>query len=251
MTDPAELFVVPLARPHALRRLVCMPHAGSGAGYYRRWSRLLDESVELWIAQYPGRENRFDEPMISSMDVLAAEFADGVARTEVPGRDTALFGHSMGAAAAYEVARIMEGRGMDPAHVFVSGRPAPSADPVVPARLMSDEEIVAEGERHGGAAQEIFDDPDLRALVLPVLRNDYLLIDSYRSPDGPVLRAGVTALVGDRDLRVPVDAVRRWRDHTRGAFHMTVLEGDHFFLRPREHEVMDVLHRGLGAAVAP
>ncbi|GHE34645.1 thioesterase II family protein [Streptomyces capitiformicae] len=249
MTDPAELFVVPLARPHASRRLVCLPHAGSGASYYRRWGRLLDDSIELWVVQYPGRENRFDEPMITSMDVLAAEVADGVAHSEMPGRSTALFGHSMGAAAAYEAARILEGRGADLAHVFVSGCPAPGTAPAESARLMSDAEIIAEGERHGGVAKEVFDDPDLRALLLPVLRNDYFLVDSYRSPDRPLLRADVSALVADRDSWVSVDSVRGWRKHTRGTFDLTVLEGDHFFLRPREDEVIEVLHRGLGAAV--
>ena len=62
-------------RPDATWRLVCFPHAGGGAGSYREWPPLLPPWVELLAVQYPGREDRFPDPLIDDMHELVAQLA--------------------------------------------------------------------------------------------------------------------------------------------------------------------------------
>jgi surfactin synthase thioesterase subunit len=89
--------------------------------------------IELVAVQYPGRAERSREAVPADM----AELVAGVRDALLPGIDQpyALFGHSMGAAVAYETALALRDAGCpEPCHLFLSGRtphrprPAPSPD---------------------------------------------------------------------------------------------------------------------------
>lgn len=94
----------PVANPRL--RLVCLPHGGGTAGAFYGWTAWLPADVELVAVQYPGRQDRFGEPCLRDM----GELADAVAQALLPllDRPVALFGHSMGAALAYEVTLRLE-----------------------------------------------------------------------------------------------------------------------------------------------
>ena len=104
-------------------RLVCFPHAGGTPAAFRGWADRLPPEVELLIACYPGRHNRFADPLWTRMEPLADEAAAALLR--LPDVPTALFGHSMGAAVAYEAAVRLQAAGRPPLRLFVSGHPAP------------------------------------------------------------------------------------------------------------------------------
>lgn len=211
------------------RRLVCFPHAGGAASFYRPWARYADPSLELLAVQYPGRENRFREPLVPTMDPLAAAVTDAL--LALPPLPTVFFGHSMGAAVAYETLLRVERTGA--AHVTrlcVSGR---SPDGAAGPAVRTDDEVVEAVGSLGGTHAAVLDDPDLRELLLPVIRNDYHLIDAYRRRvDAPPLHADVHALTGDRDPQVTPEEAAGWSALTSGSFTLTVLEGDHFYLVP-------------------
>ncbi|MFF2076054.1 thioesterase II family protein [Kitasatospora sp. NPDC058162] len=220
------------ARP-ALR-LVCFPHAGGGASFFRSWPAHLDPSTELLAVQYPGRENRFREPLVPDLATLADAVAEHL--RPLPPLPTVLFGHSMGAAVAYETLLRLEAAGDSPVlRLCVSGR-APDTAPGPGDH--TDEQLVRTVQELGGTQAAVLDDPDLRELLLPIIRNDYRLIDRYRrSPDAPRLRADLLALTGDRDPQVTVEQARGWAATTDGAFSLHVLAGDHFYLVPAAAEV--------------
>ncbi|MCA1217780.1 thioesterase II family protein [Streptomyces sp. 8L] len=211
------------------RRLVCFPHAGGAASFYRGWRQYTDPAVELLAVQYPGRENRMREPLIPTMERLAPAVSEEL--LALPPLPTVLFGHSMGAAVAYESLLLMERAGStDVTRLCVSGRGLDTAQDTAPR---TDEDVIRAVTSLGGTNATVLDDPDLRELLLPIIRNDYHLIDAYRrADDAPLLRADLHALTGDRDPRVTPGEAEKWRTATSGSFALTVLPGDHFYLVP-------------------
>lgn len=216
------------------RRLICFPHAGGAASFYRGWRQYADPALDVVAVQYPGRENRLREPLVPSMDPLVSAITAEL--LDLPPLPTVFFGHSMGAAVAYETLLRVERAGA--AHVTrlcVSGR---APDDAVRSAVRTDDEVVEAVTSLGGTHAAVLDDPDLRDLFLPIIRNDYRLIDSYRrSDDAPLLRADVHAFTGSRDPRVTPQEAERWRTTTAGSFSLTVFEGDHFYLVPAAERV--------------
>ncbi|MEU8891472.1 alpha/beta fold hydrolase [Streptomyces sp. NPDC048442] len=233
----------PVANPRL--RLVCLPHAGGTAGAFHRWEASLPRDVELVAVQYPGRQDRFAEACVSDM----AELADSVAQALLPllGRPFALFGHSMGAALAYEVALRLETLyRARPQQLFVSAQVAPGS----PRRsrdlhLQDDETMVAGLLKLGGMDEALTADPDLLALVLPSFRADLTLIETYRPVGARPVTTSVTAYAGDADAGVPMADVAAWSALSTGDFDLRVFPGGHFYLVERESEVIEDIARRL------
>ncbi|MER5748146.1 thioesterase II family protein [Streptomyces sp. NPDC002225] len=230
-TSSLTRHTTPTAPTH---RLVCFPHAGGAASFYRDWRQYAAPGTELLAVQYPGRENRMRDPLATTMGELVPALVDEL--LALPPLPTVFFGHSMGAAVAHETLLRIERTGAT--HVTrlcVSGR-APQRSPRTLAR--TDEEVLAAVLALGGTHTAVFEDPDLRALLLPVIANDYRLIDRYHLAAGtPPLRAAVHALIGSDDPQVTPGEAEEWRTATSGPFTLTVLEGDHFYLVPEAERV--------------
>ncbi|MFJ6379396.1 thioesterase II family protein [Kitasatospora sp. NPDC092039] len=233
----------------AAARLVCFPHAGGSAGYFHPVSAAVSPYAEVLCVQYPGRQDRRGEPGIVSI----AELADRLYEVLRPCADRPLtfFGHSMGAVLAFEVARRFARDGLAaPAHLFVSGRRAPSVHREERVHLLSDEELLAELLVLGGTSEQVLADPELREMILPPLRSDYTAIETYPGAAGAVLDCPVTALTGDADSRVTVEEVRAWSGHTRGPFDLQVFPGGHFYLADQAPAVLGLLISQLVGAPA-
>ncbi|MER5679499.1 MULTISPECIES: thioesterase II family protein [Streptomyces] len=226
------------ADPGALR-LFCFPHAGGNASYFHPLSALLAPGIEMLTVQYPGRQERFNEPCIESLtdlaDAVAAELADRV------GQPFALFGHSMGATLAFEVACRLRAHGAEPTALFVSGRRAPSIPAPGSVHLATDEELIADMEYLGGTNARMLRNPDLLDAILPAVRSDYVATETYRYRGAPRLDCPVTAFIGDSDPRVDIPMAEAWADHTTDGFRLHVYTGGHFFLVPHLKAVAETM----------
>ncbi|MBT0770086.1 thioesterase [Kineosporia sp. J2-2] len=221
------------------RRFVCFPPAGAGAGFYRDWAAHLPADCEVWAVRYPGREDRFGEPLLPDLEVMA----DRVAAVPdlLDGTPLWLFGHSMGALLAYEVARRTEPSGMLE-RLVVSGRVGRRHHRAGLLHRLDDEAFAAEFRTLGGVPDELLDDPEMRAVLLPIMRSDYRAVETYRIAPHPPLRVPVLALAGADDRHAPPGLVGDWAEATRGPFRLGVHPGGHFFLVPGLREVLrDVL----------
>ncbi|MGW0885202.1 thioesterase II family protein [Streptomyces sp. NPDC002671] len=158
----------------ARAQVLCFPHAGGAASHYRGWGADAPWDVEFAVIQYPGREDRYEELAPTDMAELAGAITCELLadRQEGAGLPTVLFGHSMGAAVAYEVARGLTAAGRAPAALVVSGRPAPRLSRPGTVHLGSDDDLVADLRRLGGTSSGILGSDSLMTAVLPTIRRD-------------------------------------------------------------------------------
>ncbi|MER6031534.1 alpha/beta fold hydrolase [Streptomyces sp. NPDC001851] len=220
----------PVTNPRA--RLICFPHAGGAASFFRDWPRWLPADVEVQAVCYPGREDRIAESCVDRMDDLADQVAEALG--PLLDRPAVLFGHSMGASVAHEVAlRIEDRHGPVLGGLVVSSRTAPGHPGGHKAAPESDDDLLRDVAELGGTFAAALDHPELRELMLPVIRADYRLLDRYRPRDLPALATPVTGYLGDRDPQVTAESMRPWAEVTRGGFTLSVLPGDHFYLMPQ------------------
>jgi surfactin synthase thioesterase subunit len=234
--------------PEPAARLVCLPHAGGSASYYFALSRALCPEVEVLAVQYPGRQNRLREGFAGSIE----ELVDGVygALSALPPNEPdvplAFFGHSMGSVLAFELARrLRHDSAPPPLHLFVSGRRAPSRPRDERLHALDDAGLLEVLKENGGTHQTVLGDPELRALFLPIIRNDYRLTESYRYKPGPPLDCPITMLTGDRDPAVTPDEAAAWHEHTSSEFNVRVYSGGHFYLEDHQQELIDLLRAEL------
>ncbi|MFF5455490.1 thioesterase II family protein [Streptomyces sp. NPDC012950] len=231
--------------------LFCLPHAGAGASVYRRWPALLADVAEVVPVQLPGRESRFGEPRHTRTAQVVDALADHVLERAARHPRLAVFGHSMGALLAHELAHALADRGRAPGHLFVSGYRAPSLPrPSEDVHRLPREELIAHLGRMEGTHPEVLAHPELLDLLLPVLRADYELCETHRHTPRPPLSAPVTAFGGDADPGVAPAHLEAWAELTTGPFRHHLLPGGHFYLNDRLPDVLALLADGLRALPA-
>jgi pyochelin biosynthetic protein PchC len=233
--------------PNAPTRLVCLPHAGGAASFFFPVSRALSPAVDVLAVQYPGRQDRRQEPLIDDIRTLA----DLVAAALTPwlDRPIALFGHSVGATLAFEVALRLERDGTAPLVLFASGRRAPSRHRDEQIHLADDATLVGELRRLSGTGSQMLSDDELIQMILPAIRSDYKAAETYRYRPGPALRCPLIALTGDADPEVTLDEAGAWREHTSGLFELRVFPGGHFFLNDHATTLTALIRQEMATSV--
>jgi medium-chain acyl-[acyl-carrier-protein] hydrolase len=229
-------------------RLVGIPHAGAGASVFATWPDLLPPTIEVCAVQAPGRENRLGEVPYRRVRPLVGAIADALGPLfDAP---YALFGHSLGALVSFELARELRRRGRpDPRHLFVSGRAAPHLPPRrPPIHALSDEAFRAQIRRFAGTPDEILEHEELMQILLPGLRADFELVETYRYHDERPLECPVTALGGVDDPWVTRDELEAWRVHTSAGFRIAQWPGQHFYLQSERAGVLALVADTLSRA---
>lgn len=222
--------------PDATTRLVCFPHAGGSATFYHPVSRALSPDLDVVAIQYPGRQERRTEPLVDTVEKLA----DLVVEALEPWTDRplTLFGHSMGASLAYEVALRLEAAGHQPLGLFASGRRAPSRWRDERVHLSDDDGLLAELRGLSGTDPAVLGNEEILRMIMPAVRSDYRAAETYRPEAGPRVDCPIVALVGDDDPKVTEDEARSWGDHTTADFDLHVFGGGHFYLNSHAPKVI-------------
>ncbi len=230
-------------------RLFCFPHAGGGASSYRPWKAKLEDLCEVACVQYPGHESRRSERLATSLAELVGSLATEL-KPALGGR-FALFGHSMGAVVAFELARFLRKAGYAGAFALIaSGARAPQYRlNHQPGPDPSAEEFLAQLQRLGGLPVEVESTRRLMDSVLPALAADAALYRRYSYQPEPALAIPILALGGISDPQVSIENLNAWREQTTGRFEMQQFEGGHFYQREREEELLACLRSFLKTIV--
>lgn len=239
---PADLGRwLPYRRPAGASRLrlFCFSYAGGSASAYRQWPAALPSSVEVAAVQLPGRERRMSEKPFLRMEALVTELAQALAPLLTPSEPFAFFGHSMGAKVAFELTRRLRREGKPlPRLLLVSGSRAPHMPTdKPPIHALPEDEMIEELEDLGGTPKEVLANEELMRLLLPLLRADFELNETYEHIAGEPLDVPVAAYGGVDDEDCPPDSIEGWKELTDGPFVRRMFDGGHFFL----HEVPDAV----------
>lgn len=241
----------PFVRPSAQTslRFFAFPYAGGGATAYQSWRALLPPGVELWSAQLPGRETRLGEPAFQRLAPLVSSLLD--AMRPYLDRPFVLFGHSLGSLIAFELARALRRASLPaPAHILVSGyEPPPGTPTVPPLHTQPDAELIAHLRELQGTPPELLADPEFLALLLPTLRSDAALDETYvYAPEAP-LESPLSVFGGVKD-NVSREVLMGWGAHTREFGGVRLFEGDHFYLVPQRAALLAAISATLAPVLA-
>ena len=241
---PSRWFTQPRPNAGAALRLFAFPYAGGGPQAFRTWPQHLPDSVELYCAQLPGRGSRVSEIPFDRVPLLVHALDTEI--RPLLDRPFAFYGHSMGGLVAFELARALRRQGSAlPSHLFVSACFAPQNPDPFPMHHLPDQEFLAALHELNGIPGEVLDLPELVQLLLPTLRADCALTETYRYTSEPPLACPVLAFGGTDDPLLTQSDLAAWNVHTSKGFSLRMLPGDHFFLRSSESLLLAAISRAL------
>jgi medium-chain acyl-[acyl-carrier-protein] hydrolase len=245
VVESPPLWTVVKPRPHALVRLFCCPYAGGNAAIYRPWAIDLPDSIEVRALQPPGHAGRIAETLFT--DLLAFVAAAGPQTVGLLDRPFALFGHSLGAIVAFELARwLRRHQRVRPEHLFVSGRRAPQfPETDEPNYSKNDADLIASLHEMNGTPPEVLENAELLGLMLPMLRADFEMIETYAYVADQPLGCPITVFSGATDPETQPEWVDAWRIHTTSRFAAHTLPGDHFFINTHRPDLLELLRTEL------
>lgn len=195
---------------------------------YRRWAQLLPE-MEVWAANYPGRESLHGLPFARSIDSLCDMLLEQ--NTLWQEKPLVLYGHSFGALMAFSMALRLQMQGMVADAVLVSARRAPHLAACDTYGDLPDDRFLAQLDRMGGVPAAIRHDPDMMAFYVPIIRADLQLNDQAVLAPTDVIDSPLYLFSARHDRVATHDELEAWRYCTRGHFSHRILDGGHFFLQ--------------------
>jgi medium-chain acyl-[acyl-carrier-protein] hydrolase len=233
------------SNPNSRLRLFCLSHAGAGASIFYHWRSGLPEDIDVCPVQYPGRENRFMEPLFIEIKPLVEAAAEALCRRL--DRPFAIFGHSLGALVAFELARIFRDRySAYPVHLFVSGHQAPQVDfDREPIHALPHEQFIKKLREFNGMPKEVLEHDELMEIMVPVLRADFAMAETYFYEKDAPLDCPITACGGLDDKYVDHEGLNLWAQQTSKTFSLRMFPGDHFYLNHDRDLLLQVISREL------
>lgn len=226
-------------------RLFCLPFAGGNSFSYRLWKNHLPDFIGVCPVHLPGRTSRIGERNFSDMTKLVETLSEEI--VPLLNLPFAFFGHSMGAILSFELTRTLSEKNVSPEHLFVSGARAPQ----IPSRTpdlhdLPEAELKTELRKLNGTSPEVLDNLELFHLLLPTLRADFKLVETYKYEEKPLLKCPITAFGGDKDEEVLTNELAAWSVETKGTFSYHIFSGDHFYFNSHLEKLLNLIGAELG-----
>lgn len=226
-------------------KLICLPFAGAGANCFAPLRSHLHGSFEMIEATLPGRGRRYAEPLLKSAEAMVADIWEQLHPILRP--PYGLLGHSMGGLLAYLLCHKISQAGLPlPAHLFLSGREAPSVPPKEPLEHLLPRRVFrARLEEYGGIAPELLHDEDTFTFFEPMIRADFEAVETWRYRPRPKLAVPATVLWGTEE-DMTEEEVLAWREEFSAEVRFERFEGGHFFIFEQAAAFCRIIKRRTG-----
>jgi medium-chain acyl-[acyl-carrier-protein] hydrolase len=238
VTNSSKCFLVARPKPRARTRLFCFPYAGGSASAYLSWEDLLPEHIELVAVQLPGRANRLDETLLTSI----SQMADHIVRAIPPllNLPYLFYGHSLGSAVSFEVLHGLRARGLPlPKRFFCGARRAPHLAPrLAPIHEYPLEQFKRELKNLNGTPDVVLNNAEMMELLVPMLRADLKAAYTYHRKPEMKLDCNVSMFCGARDDKVFPEDMQDWQEHFFKQGDLRIFDGGHFFLDENRSSVV-------------
>jgi medium-chain acyl-[acyl-carrier-protein] hydrolase len=236
-----------LAKPNpvASRRLFCVPYAGGSPLVFSDWPLDLPPDVEVGLIQLPGRGMRLSQPPFTKVEPLVESLVQAL--HPFLDKPFAFYGHSMGGLICFELSRALRLKfNLEPEVLFVSGRQAPPLrDRTAATYDLPERQFINELGHLNGTPPEVLEQPELMKLLVPLLRADFELCQTYVYQPGPPLACALSVFGGVDDSEVNQEELEGWREFTTGPFSLRMLPGDHFFIRTARTQLLRLISQDL------
>ncbi|KGJ91892.1 thioesterase II family protein [Colwellia psychrerythraea] len=252
LTEPslAPWFINHNSKKNSLARLFCFPFAGGDAQLFASWQKYLPDSIDVVALQTPGRRERLLENPIANLTQLVSEILDHIGPfTDKP---FYFYGHSNGALVAFELARQLELKGHgNLRHLFIAARKPPLLlNRANPYHLLSDKDFILAVNAIGSMPSAMLVDKELQQLLLPTLKADFCLGETYLYEDNQYqsqkLTVGTTLFYGTRDKSATYEQMLNWQSLLSDNFQLKAIPGKHFFMQEQE----DILLREINTVIS-
>ncbi len=237
--------VTPKAIPDAGIRLICLPFAGGSATAFRDWLPYLPDVVELNAVEIPGRGHRLSEPLIRKIDLLVQAIGQGI--KSYLDKPFVIFGHSMGALLGFELTHYLTDQlDAKPLHLFLSGRGAPDRpNREEPIHHLPEKTFIEKIRHYNGTPKQVLEHEELMQIMLPILRSDFEVCETYRYKEKPQLTVPLTVFGGLKDASATPDDLEAWSAFTSGPFARRMFPGDHFFILNEKMTLIQAILRDI------
>lgn len=205
----------------------------------------MDASVELIPLELAGRGKRFGSPFYKTINDAVKDIAEQII-PHIGGSLYALWGHSMGGLIVYELCHFMRQQGHPlPVHLFCSGSTAPNLRKKDnPIHQLPEEQFLKEIEEMEGTPQEFFQNKELIDLYLPIMRNDFMIVEQYEyEVKTDKLNTDLSVLYGSEESFK--NDVKEWETHTSKMCRIHEFQGGHFFLFDHIQQIASVINNTL------
>ncbi len=227
--------------PNPKLQLFCFHYAGGGANFFKNWPNYLDSGIEVNAIRLPGRESLSFYKPYTSLDPLVLDLFSII--SPVLKFPFILFGHSMGSLIAFELARKLENSGYYPSHLYLSACGHPNYIVKKQRHLLTDNELTSSILSH--PKLNLINEKykiELLPIILPTIRADYTIYDTYQYQPSAKLYTSITALGGNVDYVHHKKLLRYWRTETCSQFFIKIFHGDHFYIDTCLPELLNIIN---------
>ena len=237
----SKWFLVTRHKPSAKYRLFCFPYAGGSATAFMEWEDLLPDDVELVAIQPPGRADRMNEGLLTSVGEMAQQIVRAI--PPLLDRSYLIYGHSLGSVVSFELLHALKIRNLPlPQRFFCGARRAPhTASRIPPIHDYPLEEFKSELKGLNGTPSVVLDNADLMEIFVPILRTDFKAAYMYRREPVEKLECEVSVFCGSRDDKVIPEDMLGWQDHFMRQADFRIFDGGHFFMNDNKASVVNAI----------